>query len=368
MIQNRSMKGSFCAICGKTNVPLHEALCNVCYWKEHQSIKLKQRQIELDICTECGAVKLPSGWTNSNNSDQALQAVLDNLYRWVDFDPDVEIETILLSKPRWEDGKPNMIAEIIAYDPRIEMFPIHEEHHEVEIQFLWGICKACAVKKTGGSVTFQLRTANRQMTMKEMNEFERMVTEIVQRSQPNNPMSFVVSVMETKYGLDLKLASRMLAENILSELKKKWAGKSKKNFKLVGEDKDGIRKYAVTYLYRIPGVVRGDYIIHGGDLMEVMGIDNQGVEAYNFSTSTYTLIRDWENLKIADPSPRLIEYLVVSHDRTTDSYELMDLSDYHAFEIDAKTFPKSLPIGETVVFLEWEDKLFLTRTKQRNIK
>ncbi len=356
-----TQKGAFCAICGKTGLALHESFCEECYWKEFNSVHLKAHRIELNLCLECWAVQLPSGWTNSNTPERAIDAVLENMYRWVDYDPDVEVWAEVETYPRWEDGKPTMTVKVFAYDGRIEAFPPHEEQHDAEVVFHWGTCKACATKRSGGNVTFQMRALNRQLTEWEMNEFERMVTEIVQRTQPNNPMSFVVGFTETKYGLDLKLASRLLAENILSEIKKKWVGEEKKNFKLVGEDKDGIRKYATTYLYRIPGVIRGDFILHDEHLMKVKGITPQGVDAVDLTNGEIVLIKNWQQIKNADPLPREVEYLIVSFDHTTQSYELMDLDDYHTFEVAASEFTQELPVGQTVTFLEWKGKLFLTK-------
>lgn len=356
-----SRKGAFCAVCGKTDVPLHKSFCEECYWKEFKSVSLKAERIELNLCLECGAVQLPSGWTNSNPPERVIEAVLENMYRWVDYDPDIEIWADAETEPRWEDGKPTMTVKVTALDNRIEIFQPHEEHHFAEVFFLWGTCKACATKRTGGNVTFQMRAVNRQLTDWEMNEFEELVTSIVQRAQPNNPMAFVVAVTETRYGLDLKLASRLLAENILSEIKKKWVGEEKKNFKLVGEDKDGIRKYATTYLYRIPGVVKGDYVVQDNKLFRVRTINSQGVETFDLETRETVLIKDWQNIKLADPHPRKVEYLVVSYDHSSNTYEFMDLVDYHTFEVDAESFKKELPIGETLTFLEWTGKLYLTR-------
>ncbi|RMG42221.1 MAG: hypothetical protein D6732_01420 [Methanobacteriota archaeon] len=356
-----TQKGAFCAVCGKSNVPLHTSFCEDCYWKEFSSVTLKAERIELNLCLECWAVQLPSGWTNSNTPERAIEAVLENMYRWVDHDPDVEIWAEAENEPRWEDGKPSMTVRITASDARIEVFPPHEEQHFAEVVFHWGTCKACATKRSGGNVTFQMRAMNRQLTDWEMNEFEQMVTDIVQRTQPNNPMSFVVGFSETRYGLDLKLASRLLAENILTEIKKKWIGEEKKNFKLVGEDKDGIRKYATTYLYRIPGVVRGDFIVQQDRLLKVRGINAQGVDAIDLKNGEPLLIKDWQHIRHADPLPRKVEYLIVSYDQGTQSYELMDLTDYHIFEVPASDFMIDLPIGETLTFLEWHGKLFLTK-------
>ena len=352
-------QGAFCAICGNTNAPLYDAFCEVCYWKENQSISLKQKSVDLGICIECGAVHLPSGWTNSNTEEDIIQTVLDNTYRWINADIDVEIETQPLQWPRWEDGKPQLIVEITAMDNRIEEFNIHMEQQSLEFNFNWSTCKACGMKKTGGNVTLQFRANNRQMTEEEKSEFEAMVTELVQKSQKINPMAFVVNVTETKYGLDLKLASKLLAESIIAELKKKWIGVAEKNFKLVGEDRDGQRKYAATYLYRIPGVVPGDFVEFEGQLALINSISSKGVEATYVRNGEQITIEKWEDLLPTDPKPFPVSYLIVSHNHSTESYELMDLQDYHTFEVQQDEFPIPLPIGETLLFLEWRGKIFL---------
>lgn len=354
-------KSLFCSICGNTDRILHESFCEECYWDNHYAAELKTNELDMQICLECGAAHLPSGWSGPNNPE-TLPTLLNGMARrWIKTSIDNEVDAEFQSDPDWDDGKPQTDMRIIVEDRSIEKFPPHIEEHLLHVNFLWSTCSACAKRRTGGDITFQFRALERPVTHEEMLLMEEIFRKLIEKQSNENNFAFVSEVREVHQGFDYKIGSNMLAESAINELRKHLVGKYDKNYRLVGEDKDGTRKYQITHLYKLPAVIKDDYIWFEEELTRILSIKYNGVLVQKLRSNERKLVKTWEELRKMDPLPTKIVLLVTSKNYDANSYEMMNLSTYETFEIAAESFPIELPIGEEVDFLEIRDELYLAK-------
>jgi nonsense-mediated mRNA decay protein 3 len=353
------VKSLFCSVCGDQNVNLVDALCYKCYWKANVSATVKTNNVDINICIECGAVHLPNGWTGPNNPESIPNILKNYTRKWIKTSSENEVQSELLSEIDWDDGKPQVDVELTIRDSSIKSFPVHEEKHNVHVNFLWSTCSSCAKRKTGGDATLQFRAIDRWITSEEKTMIENIFRKIIERIGDDNNLAFVSDVVETHMGYNYKLGSNVLAELAIQELKKQMVGKIDKSYRLVGEDKDGTRRYQTTYLYKLPCVVNDDYVEFEGELTRVVTVTNTGVVLHKFKTGTRELVKKWEDLRPVDPAPNLITYIVTSKDYELNTYELMNMKTYESFEIQGDDFPQELPTGEEVTFIESKGILYL---------
>lgn len=356
------MKSEFCYRCGKTNVPLHDSICQECYWKDHYAAQLKFSELELNLCKHCGAVMLPNGWSKSNSAATLPDFLAGIAPSWVKTSIDNMVTATPVIQPHWEMAKPQLDLEIEVIDESISEFSPHSEYHMLIIQFLWSICPACAKRETGGDIIFQLRAVKRALLPAEIDFVEATFRNIITQVSEEDNLAFVSDVIARHQGYDFKVGSKAVVDAVIEILKKKWTAHIETNYSLVGEERDGTRKYSITYLYKLPGVVHGDYVNYQGKLCIVSHFNQAAVILVDILNLESIIVRDWLQLIPTDPLPFNVHYLVVSQDYNTDTYEFMDLQDYHTFEVAKNRFPQPLPIGGEVDLYLWQDELYLPFT------
>ncbi len=350
------MRSLFCSVCGKEGVPLHDSFCYQCYWKENHTATLKKPKIGLNTCLTCGAVLLPGGWSSSNTPESLPDLLVDFVRKWVNTSLDNEVRAFPMNDPDWDDGKPRLSLLIKVTDESIPEFPPHEESLVLDIDFLWGTCEICAKKSSGGDTIFQLRAIDRNLTKEEEEYVEQVFRDQIEGIGAENPYYFVSDKIEVHKGYDYKCGSNSLVEHVIEILKKKWLAITSVNYSLVGETKDGTRKYQHTYLFKLPGVKPGDLIYYENSVCRVDVINSAAIIVTDLRSLEVIHIKEWKNLRPIDffEEPT---YLVMS--RNYDVYELMDLGDYHTFEIRVDNFSRDLDLGEEQTFILYKDQLYL---------
>lgn len=144
---------------------------------------------------------------------------------------------------------PHLNEKIVEIEARGK---IHEkqlklkaEKAKVEIEISRRLCKTCSFKAAGRcEAILQLRGAVRDETMKNVKEA---LLEAIKSIELENPADFLVKVDEEAGGPNFYLGSLGLGEK-LSELMRESGAKVTKTAKLIGQTKDGRRKYRVTFL------------------------------------------------------------------------------------------------------------------------
>ena len=340
------------------DIPLYKTFCSSCYWKDRTISSLPQSIIKLDICADCSSVLLFEKWSLPNTSDKVVPLLKANIHKWVKTNVDNKVEVDELNSPDWNDGRPSLSLLVKVTGSSIPIFPPHIESHHLTFNFSFGICKICVKRKSGGDTILQVRALNRELTIKEETYIDKISQNLEKDMSKVDPISFISQRVVVHKGINYKLGSKTLAEAIISNLKKKWVGFTKINYKLTGETKDGTRKYQHTYLFKLPALKTADFAIMGGTIYLVLSILKSGIQVRRIDTGKIKTVKNWKELALFTNYDKR-DCLVMSKNETLNSYEVMDTGSYELFEISTETIPKSLNLGEEQTFLRHKMNYYL---------
>lgn len=354
------MSSRFCAECGNTESPLYDNFCERCYWKFNKIASVKSRRLDIPYCLTCYAVKLLTGWSKDNEQRQMPEVVAYGYMRNIGVDLDVDVAVEVISDLNWLDPNPEFVITYKATSHEIEIFEPHHELLDSEVKLHGGICKSCVRRKTGShDVTVQLRALDRSLTKDEVDTASTLVFTLASNLYHETKDAYISDIIENHGGLDFYLGSNNLADIFINGLKKKWIGYHEKNFKLVTEEKDNKRVYRATHLYRIPSVFGGELVNYKNELFKVLRIGSSSVNLVNIRDRVHLNVKDWEKITKPLPDPYIIRKIVISEDKASNSYLLMDLISFENEEVDMANFPKQLPVGEEIDLLYWNVSYYL---------
>ncbi|MHA2251094.1 MAG: NMD3-related protein [Candidatus Kariarchaeaceae archaeon] len=349
----------FCAECGKKGVPLKDSFCQNCYWKYFRIAKPRKSRIDVAYCLTCGSLKLPAGWTGANEKNEIPEITAHAYSKFLHTHTDAIISIQDVEEINWLNPNPEFHVSYNISINNVEEFSLHTEEHFLYFKIHGGICKTCVKKKTGTSdVTVQFRAHNRPVNKTEEDIVTNTAFDLVNQLSYESPESYLGEIIEVHGGLDLYFGNTMIADEFITRLKDIWIGHHEKNFKLITEDKEKKRVYRVTHLYRIPGLVAGDYIDLENELYLVDQISKNGIHLGSLIDKSRILVRKWMDLAIAAPAPFPIRKIILSFDKTASSYLIMDLKDYSTEEIGMNYLGENLPIGEEMTLLSWKERYY----------
>lgn len=225
----------FCPRCGaETRGYGPRKLCRACYTEEHDLVNLPGR-IEVERCRHCGSVKTGMAWTEAEDAEGFVLAVLEyelaehGVVEALRFRQDEEDETVfhvmLLVEEDVEGARMQQeVATTIVVEPTQ--------------------CPTCA-KFHGGYYTYtiQIRGEHTEEALERVMGRAATVTE-------EDREDFVADVEEVRGGFDVYCSTRAMAEELLSVLKAHYDVTEQRSRELVGED-DGQRVYRTTISARI---------------------------------------------------------------------------------------------------------------------
>lgn len=350
----------FCAECGLQDVPLHDNFCQNCYWKFHSLYKPLLTKIDVPFCLNCNAIKLSSGWTNRNEKEIVPIEVGNGFQKNIQIGIETSIEIDEITEIKWEVPNPefDIIYKLTNFE--ISEFEPHEEHVTITFKLVGGTCPICVKKKTGsGEITIQLRAHNRNLTQKEKDKATTIIFQIAEKYLEENSEAYLGLIKENYGGLDFFVGNSLIADDFINSLKNTWIGHHEKNFKLITEEKDNTRVYNITHLYRLPNAIINEFVEYNNDLWKVVNISKRGVILKNMKSHEIVTVKEWDQINLADPSPFQIKKVIISEDKNTKSYLLLNLSTYQNEEVNCEEFPSKLKIGEEVIFLQWKNRLYL---------
>lgn len=350
----------FCAECGVTNELLHDHFCERCYWKYHSIVKPSLTNLNITTCIECFGVKLPSGWTYLNDTNDIPFEVANSAMKYLKANAEAYVDISEISDVDWTNSKPEFEIIYEASEDVIDGFQKHLEFITLSVALEKGICKVCVSKKSGSASSIvQLRAKKRVLTTGEIKKYSMMALELSDDQISENPNAYISDVIENHGGLDFYFGNKWTADNFISRLQKHILGHKEKNFKLVTEDKKGQRVYSITYLYRIPEVQPGDLINYDEKLFYVTHINNKTISIKSLVDKSKAKVSDWNSLTALRMIPEEVRKLVVSEDYNTQSYLMMDMNSYETEEVSNDRFPNKLEIGSELTLLKWQDEYYL---------
>jgi nonsense-mediated mRNA decay protein 3 len=261
-----SRSGEFCPRCGdpierSTGSPDWEtdrdqSLCTACYVDEYDLIDAPDR-VEIRVCSQCGAVHRGNRWVDvgaEDYTDVAIEAVTKAL--------SVHVAAEDVS---WQVAPEQVDATTIRmhcqFSGVLRGTPVAEEV-AVPVKIGRQTCTRCG-RIAGGSYAsvVQVRARDREPDDDETERATEIAHERVTELEADGDReAFVSEITEVEGGLDLRLSTNRLGEQVARQLVEEFGGAYSDHETLVTEDGDGNEVYRVTYAVHLPPYRPGEVI------------------------------------------------------------------------------------------------------------
>jgi len=244
----------FCYRCGAGEEfgPLIDGLCQRCYAQVNPLMRAPGK-VSVTICKGCGSYRVGKSWRASAGIDHIGNAMVD----------------AALSALRFAVSYPGGVREVPleqAPGVRVEAQPlperrvvrvvvrgrVHELQREVTeeativVKVETGICEACRLRKSGRyEAIVQVRG---DLSPRRIQEVRKVVDETVNAAGSG---VFVSRVVELKEGIDFYVHPAGIGRQIARRIKSALDAEMKESAKLVGQTKDGMKRYRSTFLVRL---------------------------------------------------------------------------------------------------------------------
>lgn len=338
----------FCCECGKELPIFRDGVCINCYLKTHTFTK-GPAYIDIPICVHCNSYKFKNTWS-SDLFDDALHRAIKN-----EFYISKELEKVNINTKCKEtmDGKSCkiLISGFLDYQEIIE-------EHNAQVRLKRSVCDICS-RRQGGyyEAIVQIRTTNRTLTKKELEDVTKTVENFVEDLQSKgNRGLFITDIGEEHGGLDFYISEKGAGLSIAKKIQEKYGGEIKKSSKDAGM-KDSRQVHRMTFLIRLPSYKKNDFLTLKNSYFMVKSVHGNKITLVDLST--------WDELKLENKNLEKAEVfggkeLIKEMIFVSQSTEEIQIMDPEKYEIKYVKKPKSIEFKTDkikTVFIE--DKIFL---------
>ncbi len=249
----------FCYRCGALEAdagPLVKGLCQRCF-AEESSLLRAPTKLEVVVCKRCGAHMLGRSWypraPGERIEDAVRQATLDKL------------RVIRLTKSGTQLLRPQEAREVeIVVEPDLKgelvsvraLGKVHElqaqpklEEASIKLSLNYGTCETCGLKRAGyHEAILQVRG---ELTRDELSVIREALEGLAAEAGERERGDFIAKVRGQRGGLDLYISSMRLARQMSALLRDQFGASLSESAKLVGQTRDGRKRYRVTILARL---------------------------------------------------------------------------------------------------------------------
>ncbi|MHA1493033.1 MAG: 60S ribosomal export protein NMD3 [Candidatus Thorarchaeota archaeon] len=350
-----------CYLCGKEAVI--DGLCNTCYDEQHPLMEVST-PIPLIACKKCGSVKVPSGWKKISvgkmNAEQLTQAQMDII-----LEQEIKLLYHGIVLTIEEVNKLDRVTHLMvtATGKSHESIPPHDENYPVEIRFRYSTCDTCGMMSGGYyEAILQMRADGREISDAEKKELTKRVTETTVSRYKSDDKAFVNMIDDTKHGIDYYIGSEHLAKDIADDFESRYIAERKENYKLIGEDKTGKKKYRVTILLRLPRFSIGDFILVSEQPCQVLAMSRGNLTCYNLIRRERFTINPrnakWRTIDFLAPLAERREFMIVTH-VFGQPVQIMDSENFDVSEVEESVFDSEITSGEKIHGLLVEEQLYI---------
>ncbi len=207
----------------------------------------------------------------------------------------------------------------------------------------------------------QVRADGREISEPEEEEIMSILTEMTVAEYGKDVKAYVSETSKDKHGLDFKIGSEHLSRRIADELESRYLAQRKENYKLIGQDRGGKRKYRVTILIRLQRFTKGDFVRVGDVPCQVVSMGKSGLTCYDLKASQSFTIKakssKWRTLEFITPESTKRQFMVISR-VYGQPVQIMDSETYEMFEIDDSALSEKIGGGETIFAVVLDDSVY----------
>jgi nonsense-mediated mRNA decay protein 3 len=247
----------FCYRCGTLESdagPLIQGLCQRCF--SETPLLLAPGEIEVKVCKRCGAYRLGGHWHRQASRglvDSAVRATVLGSIRLLRYGKSgIRTMRPAEAKDVVVDVKPAVKESLVTVTAVGKVHPLQakpkEEEKTMKLSLTYATCEICGLKRAGHhEAILQLRGVPSERTLSEMSEA---LERLAQNAGRAGPKDFIADIKELRGGLDIYVSSVSLAKKMSALLKSKFGASTSESAKLVGQTRDGRKKYRVSILVR----------------------------------------------------------------------------------------------------------------------
>ncbi len=262
-VKTSKKKGSdvmrrFCYRCGALEAkqgPLINGLCQRCFVEENRLLRVPP-ELEIIICGRCGAYVVDGRWHQASGDDPITEAarrtalssirLAHSTFGEMKLLRPEDVPKVALSvRVRRDEGVIDVRATGKIHELQTE--PQVEEAH-ITFKIKRVTCDACTLKSAHHyEAIIQVRGKFKCSDVRKT--LERIATE----ASGQDRMAFISRVEEHRKGVDFYVNPVRLARQMAGVLRSRFGAEVKESKKLVGQTRDGRKRYKFTISVRIGG-------------------------------------------------------------------------------------------------------------------
>jgi len=296
------------AICPRCGEPSDEGLCGPCRLHEIEWVTISPR-VQTILCPTCGSRKVGSSWSDCLEEREGLgrSLVLSGIVLHPDVkNPDIEMDLRDLSSNRTQA---TLKITALCYG-----IPVTRQ---ATILIVWGkeqCDRCCRISGSYYEGIIQVRADGRRPSEWEVKRSAEIAYQAEDMAQQGGErLAFVSSMESSRDGLDIIVSSLGFGQSIVNDITSLFGAKTTSHPKLVGE-KDGKRLFRVTWLIRLPRIIRGDVIEIQGRYYQVTGSDGQTLRTRDLLASGPRSFRDEPSIRVISHVRDAMEAMVTHQD------------------------------------------------------
>lgn len=317
----------------------------------------------LTTCKRCGAVKVPGGWKTIGSEDAQYEEVLSQqLDILMEQELKISGEDVEISIEKQKELDRVIHIAVHAIGKAHFSLPPHKTSIGVEVRISNATCDTCSMMSGGyHEIILQIRAEDRDITENEEQEILSLITERTHAEYGKDAKAFVTSIDRTRFGLDILIGSEHLGNRIADELESLFLASRKENYKLIGQERSGKKKYRLTIVLRLPKFSIGDFVEVTERPCRVLSMGKGGLkcfdlmERYEFTVTPKSA--KWRTLRFLAPESDIRSKMVVSigYDGMV---QLMDSVSYEYFEVKQDVLGADIQQGDTIEVIHLDDNIY----------
>lgn len=327
----------FCVECGISTNQLVNGLCMECFLKDRTLISLPDH-VDLSTCTSCGQF-LWHGEYQPMAPEKAISLAAKSALTCIREGKVLKVNAVIEPRDTYN------YAVTLQCKVGISDFETDVVASTI-VRVKNTVCKICS-RRTGNyyEAILQVRTSEKTLSPALQDEVLKKIEDFVDYTATTNPNAFITKMEIVPGGVDVYLSMIALGRELVKLLGDQYCAETDESFKLVGQTRDGIEMYRVSYLVRLPEFHLGDIVRYGKKYYLLTRISNTGGKLKSLTNFQETPVRraNMPELKVYLKASELEVADVIS--KAYGEIQVMDPSNYSMKDL---LVPKDAEIGETV--------------------
>lgn len=336
----------FCVECGKDCEQTVNGMCIDCFLKDRTLLSLPDHA-DLFVCTECGQYQRHGEW-KSMSLETAVRQTAREVLSCVKEGRITHTESEIDPRDDYNYGVTlRSTVDIDGFEA--------EGSASTIIRLKNTVCRICS-RRTGNyyEAILQIRGSGRELDADLQDRALAKTEKIVDMVAMTDANAFITKMELVPGGVDVYLSLIALGRACCKELSDLFCAETDESSKLVGQTRDGLDMYRVSYLVRLPEFEVGDIITFRKGYYLLKRVSSQGARLVSLKDFREMPVkrRDMSEIKVYSKQSGISEAVVVS--RSKKEIQVMDPDTYVTLDLRV---PEYAEIGETVRVVRIDDVL-----------